>query len=204
MFAVALKTDQYPTYILTDTDTESRLEIVPERGGLATRWQVENQEIFYFDADRFANPELSVRGGIPILFPICGNLPDNQYAFDGKTYSLKQHGFARDLPWQVTGQGTKNAATLSMELASSEATRDRYPFDFKLGFTFKIHGHILELSQQFTNLSDRAMPFSTGLHPYFLVNDKSQLEFEIPATDYHNHLSGDIETFSGQIGRAHV
>jgi galactose mutarotase-like enzyme len=199
VFAVALKTDHSPAYLLSDTDTESRLEIVPDRGGLATRWQVENQEIFYFDAERFANPELSVRGGIPILFPICGNLPDNQYTFNDETYSLKQHGFARDLPWQVVGQDTEDAASLTLELTSSEATRSRYPFDFKLSFTFKLHGHILDLHQQFTNLTDQPMPFSTGLHPYFLVEEKSQLIFDIPATEYRNHLTGDIEAFSGNF-----
>lgn len=197
VFAVALKTDHYPTYILSDIDTESRLEIVPDRGGLATRWQVENQDIFYFDAERFANPELSVRGGIPILFPICGNLPDNQYSLDGQPYSLKQHGFARDLPWQVIDQDTQDAATLALELTSNKETLSRYPFDFRLGFTFKLRGHILELHQRFTNLSDQSMPFCTGLHPYFLVTDKSQLEFEIPATAYRDHLTGNIETFPG-------
>lgn len=199
MFAIALKTDHSPTYLLSDTDTASRLEIVPERGGLATRWQVENQEIFYFDAERFSHPDLSVRGGIPILFPICGNLPDNQYTLNGKTYSLKQHGFARDLPWQVIHQETQDAASLTLELTSDDQTRDHYPFDFKLAFIFKLHGHILDLHQRFTNLSNQPMSFSTGLHPYFLVEDKSQLEFEIPATVYRNHLTGDTEAFSGSF-----
>ena len=67
MFAVALKADSASTYVLSDTDTPACLEIVPDRGGLVTRWQVEGQEIFYFDRDRFADPKLSVRGGIPIF-----------------------------------------------------------------------------------------------------------------------------------------
>lgn len=199
MFAVALKADPHSTYVLSDTDADTRLELVPDRGGIATRWQVEGQDIFYFDGDRFANPELSVRGGIPILFPICGNLPDNQYELDGQTYSLKQHGFARDLPWQVTQQDVTESASLTLELASSEATLAQYPFAFRLAFTFKLRGHILELQQRFTNLSPRPMPFSTGLHPYFLVEDKSQLEFEIPSTEFRNHLTGGVETFGGSF-----
>lgn len=198
MFAVALKADPVATYVLSDTGT-ARLEIVPDRGGLVTRWQVEGQDIFYFDRDRFADPTLSVRGGIPILFPICGNLPGNQYSLSGQTYSLKQHGFARDLPWQVTQQDVSESASLTLELTSNEATLAHYPFAFKLAFTFKLKGHILELQQAFTNLADQPMPFSTGLHPYFLVGDKSQLEFEIPATEYRNHLSGGVETFGGSF-----
>ncbi len=196
MFAVALKADPAATYVLSDADT-ARLEIVPDRGGLVTRWQVEGQDIFYFDRDRFADPTLSVRGGIPILFPICGNLPGNQYSLGGQTYGLKQHGFARDLPWQVTQQDVSGAASLTLELTSDETTLAQYPFAFRLAFTFKLKGHILELQQRFTNLADRPMPFSTGLHPYFLVEDKSQLEFEIPSTEYRNHLTGGVETFGG-------
>ena len=198
MFAVALKADPAATYVLSDSDT-ARLEIVPDRGGLVTRWQVEGQDIFYFDRDRFADPSLSVRGGIPILFPICGNLPDNQYSLGGQTYSLKQHGLARDLPWQVTQQDVSGAASLTLELTSSETTLAQYPFAFRLAFTFRLKGHILELQQRFTNLADQPMPFATGLHPYFLVEDKSQLEFEIPATEYRNHLTGGVETFGGSF-----
>ncbi len=199
MFAVALKADSSPTYVLSDTEADARLELVPNRGGLATQWVVEGQEIFYFDRDRFADPSLSVRGGIPILFPICGNLPDNQYSLGEQTYSLKQHGFARDLPWQVTQQGVTEAASLTLELTSDETTLTQYPFAFKLAFTFRLKGHILELQQQFTNLADAPMPFSTGLHPYFLVEDKAQLEFEIPATEFRNHLTAGVEIFGGDF-----
>lgn len=199
MFAVALKAGPTPTYLLSDLETSSKLELVPQRGGIATRWQVEGQEILYFDEARFADPTLSVRGGIPILFPICGNLPDNQYSIDSQTYHLKQHGFARDLPWRATEQTTTDAASLTLELESSAATLAQYPFAFRLSFTFVLCGHRLELRQQFTNLSDRAMPFATGLHPYFQVSDKHQLEFEIPATEFQNHLTGHTESFGGQF-----
>ncbi|PSR16160.1 aldose epimerase [filamentous cyanobacterium CCP3] len=199
MFAVALQADSPPTYVLSDTDTAARLELVPDRGGLVTRWQVEGQDIFYFDRDRFANPELSVRGGIPVLFPICGNLPDNQYSLGEQTYRLKQHGFARDLPWQATGQDVTEAASLTLELTHSETTLPQYPFEFKLAFTFELRGHSLNLRQQFTNLSAQPMPFATGLHPYFLVKDKSQLVFDIPSSEFRNHLSGGVEAFGGSF-----
>lgn len=197
MFAVALKAGPTPTYVLSDLETSSRLELVPHRGGLVTRWQVEGQNVLYFDEARFADPTLSVRGGIPILFPICGNLPQNQYDLDGKTHTLKQHGFARDLPWEATEQTTATAASLTLTLTSSDATLAQYPFPFRLAFTFVLCGHRLEIQQRFTNLSERAMPFSTGLHPYFAVSDKGQLAFEIPATAYQNHLTGQIESFGG-------
>ncbi len=63
MFAIAVQPGQYRTYVLSDQAARSRLEVVPERGGMITRWQVQDQELLYLDRERFANPELTVRGG---------------------------------------------------------------------------------------------------------------------------------------------
>lgn len=199
MFAIALKQQQYKTYILSDQAAQSRLEVVPERGGIITSWHVQGQELLYLDADRFANPDLSVRGGIPILFPICGNLPGNTYSLNGETYSLKQHGFARDLPWQVTDRVTQDAVALTLQLNSSEQTLPMYPFEFQLSFTYRLQGNSLELQQRYTNLSNHPMPFSTGLHPYFQVGDKSQLRFEIPADQFQNQQDQTVHPFKGQF-----
>ena len=91
-------------YILSDEPTQSLVVVCPGRGGIVTEWRTQDQKIFYMDKERFADPALSVRGGIPLLFPICGNLPEDTYTLDGESYKLKQHGFARNLPWQVTQQ----------------------------------------------------------------------------------------------------
>ena len=66
--------DPYPHQLFEDGRGDL-LRIVPERGGLVTGWRSGGREILYFDAVRFADPKASVRGGIPILFPICGGLP---------------------------------------------------------------------------------------------------------------------------------
>lgn len=186
----------YKTYVLSDQAAQSGLEVVPERGGIVTSWQIKGQEIFYLDQSRFANPELSVRGGMPILFPICGNLPDNVYIYKGQTFHLHQHGFARDLPWKVEEQ---TATKLTVVLDSSEATREHYPFDFQVVFTYQVTGNILEVRQHYTNHSEAPMPFSTGLHPYFLAQDKTQLEFEIPANQAWDKITQETSSFSGSF-----
>ncbi|MEQ8960049.1 MAG: aldose epimerase [Coleofasciculus sp. C2-GNP5-27] len=197
MFAIALKQEQYSTYILTAQDTQSRLEVVPERGGLISHWSVQGQDILYFDAERFRDPTLSVRGGIPILFPICGNLPDNTYTHKGKPYQLKQHGFARDLPWQVTERVTNDLVSLTLVLNSNDQTRAVYPLDWQLTFTYQLQGNTLTIHQHYTNQSAEVMPFATGLHPYFLSADKTQLQFEIPASEYQDQLTGQVSSFTG-------
>lgn len=199
MFAIAVQPEQYRTYVLSDEAARSRLEVVPERGGMITRWQVQDQELLYLDRVRFANPDLTVRGGIPILFPICGNLPDQTYLYQGKSYQLKQHGFARDLPWAVVEQVTDERAAISLSLRSNEYTRSVYPFDFHLQFTYQIRGSQLTIEQRCTNHSADSMPLSFGLHPYFLTPDKSQLRFEIPSTQVFDQRTGKVLPFAGSF-----
>jgi len=197
VFAIARLSQQYETYILTDQGASSRLEVVPERGGIITSWSLQGQDILYLDAERFTDPSLSVRGGIPILFPICGNLPNNTYTYKGEQYTLKQHGFARDLPWEVTNQVTNDLVGLTLVLNSNDQTRAVYPFDFQLAFTYQLKGNTLEIQQRYTNHSTEPMPFSTGLHPYFFTSDKTKLEFEIPASQYQDQITKEVHPFSG-------
>jgi galactose mutarotase-like enzyme len=199
MFNVTKQQQQYETYLLSDEEADSRLEVVPERGGIITRWQIRDRDILYLDRERFADRSLSVRGGIPILFPICGNLPDNLYTYKDRQYNLKQHGFARDLPWQVTEEFTVNFAGITLVLKSNDYTRSVYPFDFQLAFTYQLQGNSLKIQQRFTNHSQEKMPFSSGLHPYFLVWDKSKLDFDIPASQYQDQRSKEIYPFSGKF-----
>lgn len=199
MFAIALKQEQYKTYILSDQLAQSRLSVVPERGGIITSWQIRGQEMLYLDGDRFANPSLSVRGGIPILFPICGNLPNDTYTYSGREYSLKQHGFARDLPWEVVDRITQDQVGITIALDSNDQTRAAYPFDFQLRFTYLLQGNSLAIYQRYTNCSSQPMPFSTGLHPYFHVADKTKLRFDIPAAQYQNQQDQTLHDFSGQF-----
>lgn len=181
MFAIAVEQGQYKTYTLSNQATNTSLEVIPERGGIVTRWRVQGQDIFYLDEARLTDPTLTVRGGIPILFPICGNLPDNTYTHNGQSYTLKQHGFARELPWEVVDRATDDRASLTLSLTSNDQTRAVYPFDFQLLFTYTLDGNKLSVHQRYMNHSDEPMPFSAGFHPYFQVMDKTQLEVDIPA-----------------------
>ncbi len=199
MCAIAVEQQQYKTYILSDESTRSQVTVVPERGGIITSWQIEEQDIFYMDTERFANPTLSVRGGIPLLFPICGNLVDDTYTLNGKTYQLKQHGFARNLAWGVSEQSDSNGASLTVNLKSSEETREVYPFDFELNFIYTLRGNNLELRYRHTNLSQEPMPFATGIHPYFSAPDKSQLVFDLPSNQYQVKGDETVQRFVGEF-----
>ena len=198
--AIAIKQKQYETYILSDEASQSFVEVVPERGGVVTLWSFCDQEIFYLDRERFQDENLSVRGGIPLLFPICGNLPNDTYTLNAQSYTLKQHGFARDLTWQVTQQQESSSlSSITLTLKSNEHTRSSYPFDFVLDYIYTLRGNTLELKYRHTNHSNQPMPFATGIHPYFAVTDKESLSFQIPAQKFQAKGDTTSQAFSGKF-----
>lgn len=199
MYQISFTPDRPLTYHLEDDESLARLSLVPERGGLVTEWTIQGQPILYFDQERFQDPSLSVRGGIPILFPICGNLLDDQYRWEGKTYQLKQHGFARDLPWELIGQQTQDNAQLDLRLTHNEATLKVFPFEFELVFSYQFQGHSLRIEQRIANLGDRRMPFSLGLHPYFFCREKNTVELAIPADSYLDQKTGLTHSYKGVL-----
>jgi galactose mutarotase-like enzyme len=200
MFEIHTHTNPYLTYVIGAAATGSRLCIVPERGGVVTQWAVGDRELLYLDHPRFADPQLSVRGGIPVLFPICGNLPQDTYQFAGQSYQLSQHGFARSMPWTVVAQeAIADRGSLTVALTSTAATRAVYPWEFRLELTYSLLATELQIHQRVTNLSaDLAMPFAIGYHPYFQVADKTSLQFHIPA-DRAYSKSGVAEPFNGSF-----
>jgi len=198
--AIACEQRQYETYVLSLAEPNSSIEIVPARGGILTRWQFQGKDIFYLDRERFTDPSLSVRGGNPILFPICGNLPDNTYTYNEQSYTLKQHGFARDLPWQVVEQPMGDHPSILLRLKSNQQTREVYPFDFELLFRYTLHEDLLATEQTIINHSDdHPMPFALGFHPYFWVQDKQKLEFEIPSEEFQDQQTKEVHPFKGSF-----
>lgn len=199
MYSIAVKEEQHEAYILADESAQSRAEIVPERGGILLSWRIQGQDIFYLDAERYKNPELSVRGGNPVLFPLCGNVIDDTYTLQERTYTIKQHGFGRNLPWEVSERATDGNARLTLTLRANEQTRAVYPFDFEASYTYILSGKTIRIEQRHTNRSEMPMPFATGFHPYFSIPDKSQVEVEIPANQYGVKGSPDMRPFDGRF-----
>jgi galactose mutarotase-like enzyme len=195
--------DRFLTYHLTTGSATA--SIVPERGGILLQWRVGDSEIFYLDQDRYNDPDptLTIRGGNPILFPLCGNLPNNSFTHNGKPYSLKQHGFARELPWQVRSQteGGPNdhRPSLTIGLTSSEATLAVYPFPFDFEITYSLDAHSILTTHRITNTGSERLPYSLGFHPYFNASDKSALSFEIPSDTYEDQKTKLPQSFSGQF-----
>ena len=156
-------------------DQNNYIKFCPKRGGVITNWVSEGKEILYFDEKRFIDQTKSIRGGIPILFPICGNL-NTSFSLFGKDYlQLMQHGFARDLQWQYSFY--ENEKSLCLFLSESKKTKKYYPFDFELRIDVTLNINCLEFQITIYNKTDIVMPINFGLHPYFNISDFKNLEF---------------------------
>ena len=184
----------YPHHCFTAANGD-QLRVVPERGGLVTGWVSGGKERLYFDAERFADPAKSVRGGIPVLFPICGNLPGNRLELPQGSYTLAQHGFARDLPWQL--QPLSDGSGIRLVLESNPQTLAAFPFAFRLSLDYRLEPSALEILATVEHIagSEGAMPFSLGLHPYFAVSSLSAAGLEgLPETYLDHHQMAPSST----------
>ncbi len=202
MFEIRRDIGPFEECELIDHEANSRVQVFPGRGGIITSFTIEGKELFYLEKETILDTTRSVRGGNPILFPLCGGLPDDTYQFKDLSYKIKQHGFGRTNAWKVTGEDTENAATLTIELTSDETTLAAFPFHFTVKYHYILKGNTLTVRQEYINQGyihdpEVAMPFATGFHPYFLATDKSKLQFDLPATTYVDHVTGEPSTFKG-------
>ncbi len=111
----------------------------------------------------------------PILFPIVGKLLGNKYVFEGKTYSMMQHGFARAMTFKIVDQGESH---ISYVLSSDELTLSMYPFRFLLHVNYVLTGPSLSVMYHVTNQDDKTMYFNIGAHPGFVCRFHETNDFE--------------------------
>lgn len=101
-------------------------------------------------------------GRAPILFPIIGLLEGGQYRFDGNSFAMPKHGFARHSEFEIVDSST---STAEFRLRATPDTRAIYPFEFQLDADFELDGPTLTLTALISNHGTGPMPASFGFHP---------------------------------------
>ncbi|MFT4202870.1 MAG: aldose 1-epimerase family protein [Chitinophagaceae bacterium] len=119
----------------------------------------------------------------PVLFPIVGGLKGNSYTFQGKTYQLGRHGFARDTIFTVL-EKPKNETVL-LGIADTEETKKVYPFSFQFFIRYTLKDNSLHIDYTVRNTDTQDVYFSVGAHPAFNVPLEKDLSFE----DYALHFN---------------
>lgn len=116
----------------------------------------------------------------PILFPIVGMIKDNKTSILGKTYEMKQHGFARDMKFEEV---FKSEDEVKYCLKYNEETLKKYPYKFELNITYKVDENESTVSTKYEikNLDDKEIIFGLGGHPAYRCDYSSEnyyLKFE--------------------------
>jgi len=113
----------------------------------------------------------------PVLFPIIGGLNQDRYLYEGKSYELTSHGFARDREFKIL---RKNNNEVLFSIEETEQSLKVFPFAFQLIIGYKLERNRLTISYSLLNKNNKTMLFSIGAHPGF----NCPLEKELSYTDY--------------------
>lgn len=145
-----------------EVENERLLVKVNDHGGeLAGIYDKENnKELIWCGEESVWNRQA------PLLFPFVGEVYNKEYHYEGKTYPMTPHGFARDSKFEF--EGVKDQ-TILHTLSSTEETKKIYPFDFKLEVSHKIEANKVIVEWKVKNTGDKEMLFSIGAHPAFNV-----------------------------------
>lgn len=177
--------DAPDTLRLLDDDAGSLVEVVPSRGALVTRFRVGEREVLYLDRATLLDRTKNVRGGIPVLFPIAGRLTGDAWRSPRGPRTLKQHGFARNLPWSVVERvADDHWARVTLGLEATDETLAVFPWPFRARIAFELRAATLAITATFAHDGESPMPVHFGFHPYFTVlqADKRGASIDTDAT----------------------
>ncbi|MDD6102676.1 MAG: aldose 1-epimerase family protein [Clostridiales bacterium] len=123
----------------------------------------------------------------PVLFPIVGGLVDKKYRLGNTSYEMGQHGFARDMEFELINISTDE---ISFVLRETEETLKIWPFKFELILGYKLCGNTVKVLWSVKNTNNDTLHFSIGGHPAFMcpVGEGAQeecfLHFDEENPDY--------------------
>lgn len=197
MYDIRQYMDGFEVYEVMDKKSNTWFRVAPERGGLVISLGIEGTELLYLDKKTFLDREANVRGGIPILFPICGQLENGAYELDGVTFRMKNHGVARTNPWQVV-ETNADEGSITLSLTSNEETLREFPFPFELIFKYGFKAGRFYIEQTYRNTSTKQMPMYAGFHPYFQA-DKKAVAYRTDATKYLDYNDMEEKRYEGEL-----
>lgn len=102
----------------------------------------------------------------PLLFPIVGKLKEDSYRYQGKSYKLPQHGFARDSIFEVV---KKSDSHVHLRLSANKETLNAYPFHFELNVFYSLEGDTFKMKCHLKNLEQEELLYNFGWHPGFVL-----------------------------------
>jgi len=187
--AQAIGDEAIELIILRDTGSGIEAAIAPARGGELSSLRVRHGdkwiETLYLASDY--SPRDDWTGKAPLLWPATGrNFPPDleerrkagevfhggAWEWNGQRYPMPIHGFARDLPWVLrSARADADAARAQVTLEDTPATREMYPFGFRITVDYVLADGALVIGYEVTADAENKepMPFSIGNHITFVA-----------------------------------
>ena len=148
-------------YLKVKADTEGAiLWSVTDKDGFEYIWQGD---------DRYWNEHGAN------LFPYIARLWEKSYIFQGKTYHMDIHGFAKDSVFSCEKAG-ENELVFAME--DTRETLEQYPFHFRFEIRYLLEKNTLKVFYSVKNKDEKTMYFGIGGHPGFNIPMEEGLSFE--------------------------
>ncbi len=98
----------------------------------------------------------------PLLFPIIGEVKNEQIRVRGKAYKMLRHGVARNNDFTFTDRSPQSCRLVQADTAE---TRTRFPFAYRLVLNYELRDSDLEITMAIANAGDEVLPCSIGGHP---------------------------------------
>ena len=137
----------------------------------------------------------------PVLFPFIGNLKNKRYRHEGIEYAMEQHGFARDMEFEVISQKKDE---IWFSVCDTEETYAKYPFHFCLEIGYRLEEKDLKVMWKVKNTNDGDMHFSIGAHPAFccpIHDGDKQTDYFLKFYDKDGEVMGSfVNKLLGQGG----
>lgn len=100
----------------------------------------------------------------PVLFPFVGAVNDGVFRVNGKEYKMGQHGFARDMDFELVSSSESGCRFI---LNSNDETLQKYPFNFSLTIAYELCENGIKVIWEVSNPDSSNLEFSIGAHPAF-------------------------------------
>ncbi len=201
------------TQVLSSESGLWRAEVSPLGASLISLWRGEDEIV----TSPNRQPLFAFAG--VLMAPWPNRLEDGQWQFQGENLSTPindptgnnaNHGLAFDKEFEIKSDGSANVT-----YATSLRNEACYPFDVQVQLSYLIANEGLAIEISAINYENFAVPFATGVHPYFVCDEDSLLELQarkfvqkdarsLPAAEIDINDSRVVRKGSNRIQDLHI
>mmetsp|Transcript_22744 Transcript_22744/g.29552 ORF Transcript_22744/g.29552 Transcript_22744/m.29552 type:complete len:327 (-) Transcript_22744:223-1203(-) len=137
-------------------------------GACVTSFKVGGYDILFCRPDAVYDGSKPISGGIPICWPQFG--PGD----------IQQHGFARNLNWELYGMTYGNSTSALFMLESNDQTREIWNHEFEAYYNVTLSPRKLNVKMTVTNTGESSFDFTGALHSYFRTSSIDKIVVKGP------------------------